>query len=64
MRVDNTVIGAPDAHARNCSVILDGESVRLAPLYDVSTEPAHTKGADVTSTGSLSWPNDSKGAAS
>lgn len=44
----NTVIGAPDAHARNYSVILDGESVRLAPLYDVSTELAYTKGADVT----------------
>ncbi|MFS0703461.1 type II toxin-antitoxin system HipA family toxin [Cellulomonas sp. 179-A 9B4 NHS] len=33
----NTIIGAPDAHARNYALMLDGESVRLAPLFDIST---------------------------
>jgi serine/threonine-protein kinase HipA len=33
----NTVIGAPDAHARNVAVLLAGDSVELAPMYDVAT---------------------------
>lgn len=33
----NTVIGAPDAHARNFAVLLDGESVVVAPMYDVAS---------------------------
>ncbi|WP_369374892.1 type II toxin-antitoxin system HipA family toxin [Promicromonospora sp. Populi] len=33
----NTVIGAPDAHARNYAVLLDGDSVDLAPIYDVAS---------------------------
>ncbi|MCC2313994.1 type II toxin-antitoxin system HipA family toxin [Cellulomonas xiejunii] len=33
----NTVIAAPDAHARNYAVLLAGHDVRLAPLFDVST---------------------------
>ncbi len=33
----NTVIGAPDAHARNFAVLLDGDSVELAPMYDVAS---------------------------
>lgn len=33
----NTVIGAPDAHARNYAVLLDGDSVNLAPIYDVAS---------------------------
>lgn len=33
----NTVIGAPDAHARNYAVLLAGEQVELAPLYDVAS---------------------------
>lgn len=33
----NTVVGAPDAHGRNYAVILDGERVTLAPLFDVAT---------------------------
>lgn len=37
----NTVVAAPDAHARNYSVLLDGDSVRLAPLYDVATALAY-----------------------
>lgn len=33
----NTVIGAPDAHARNYAVLLAGDQVELAPLYDVAS---------------------------
>ena len=29
------VIGAPDGHAKNFSLLLDGAAVRLAPMYDV-----------------------------
>ncbi|MXZ14556.1 MAG: type II toxin-antitoxin system HipA family toxin [Acidimicrobiales bacterium] len=29
------VIGAPDGHAKNFSILLDGAEVRLAPMYDV-----------------------------
>ena len=31
----NWLIGAPDAHAKNYSVVLDDDDVWLAPLYDV-----------------------------
>ena len=37
----NTLIGAPDAHGRNYAVLLDGENVTLAPLYDVATGLAY-----------------------
>lgn len=37
----NTVLGAPDAHARNYAVLLDGEDVTVAPLYDVATGLAY-----------------------
>lgn len=37
----NTVIAAPDAHARNYAVLLDGDSVRLAPAYDVASGLAY-----------------------
>ncbi|MCG2798168.1 MAG: type II toxin-antitoxin system HipA family toxin [Cellulomonas sp.] len=48
--VYNTVIGAPDAHARNYAVLLDGEDVRLAPLFDVATGLAYgTPGARTAS---------------
>jgi serine/threonine-protein kinase HipA len=33
----NYLIGAPDAHAKNYSVLLIGDSVRLAPLYDAAS---------------------------
>ena len=33
----NWAIAAPDAHAKNYSLMLDGPDVRLAPLYDVSS---------------------------
>lgn len=38
----NAVIAAPDAHARNYSVLLDGDSVQFAPLYDLATSLAYT----------------------
>jgi serine/threonine-protein kinase HipA len=41
--VYNVVIAAPDAHARNYSVVLEGENVRLAPLYDVATGLAYDR---------------------
>ena len=31
----NWAIAAPDAHARNYSVFLDGSNVALAPMYDI-----------------------------
>lgn len=31
------LIGGTDAHAKNYSLLLDGEQVRLAPLYDISS---------------------------
>ena len=37
----NTVIAAPDAHARNYAVLLRGETVELAPLFDVATGLAY-----------------------
>jgi serine/threonine-protein kinase HipA len=35
--VFNVVAGCTDVHAKNYSVMLEGESVRLAPLYDLVT---------------------------
>lgn len=37
----NTVIGAPDAHSRNYAVLLQGDDVTFAPLYDVATGLAY-----------------------
>ncbi|WP_418275748.1 HipA domain-containing protein [Isoptericola jiangsuensis] len=39
--VFNTVVAAPDAHARNYAVLLKGDDVRLAPLYDVASGLAY-----------------------
>lgn len=33
----NYLLGAPDAHAKNYSVLLRGSQVRLAPMYDVAS---------------------------
>jgi serine/threonine-protein kinase HipA len=33
----NYLIGAPDAHAKNYSILLVGPAVQLAPLYDVAS---------------------------
>lgn len=33
----NYLIGAPDAHAKNYSVLLAGSDVRTAPLYDIAS---------------------------
>lgn len=42
--VVNYVLGAPDAHAKNYSVLLVGPVVRLAPLYDVASGLASDRG--------------------
>ena len=31
------LVGATDSHAKNYSLLLDGASVRLAPLYDLAS---------------------------
>ncbi len=41
MVIFNTVVGAPDAHARNFAVMLDGERVHLAPMFDSATALGH-----------------------
>lgn len=48
MVIFNTVVGAPDAHARNFAVMLDADAVRLAPMFDSATALGHaTSGARV-----------------
>lgn len=42
--VFNTVIAAPDAHARNYAVLLDGDGVTVAPLFDLSTSLTYELG--------------------
>ncbi len=37
----NTIIGAPDAHARNYALLLNREDVTVAPLFDVATGLAY-----------------------
>ena len=37
----NTVVAAPDAHARNYALTLDEDQVQLAPLYDLATSLAY-----------------------
>jgi serine/threonine-protein kinase HipA len=37
----NWVIFGPDAHAKNYSLLLSGSTVRLAPLYDISSVAAY-----------------------
>lgn len=39
--VFNSVVAAPDAHARNYAVLLSGDDVELAPLYDVASGLAY-----------------------
>ena len=39
----NYLIGAPNAHAKNYSVLLVGDDVRLAPLYDVASGLAYER---------------------
>jgi len=41
--VVNTTLAAPDAHARNYALLLHGDSVRLAPLYDLATSLAYSR---------------------
>ncbi|WP_349826828.1 HipA domain-containing protein [Brevibacterium litoralis] len=42
--VFNVVAGCTDAHAKNYSLLLDGRSVRLAPLYDLLSFAAYWDG--------------------
>lgn len=43
----NYLLGAPDAHAKNYAVLLQGRQVRLAPMYDVASAlPYETERAD------------------
>jgi serine/threonine-protein kinase HipA len=37
----NWLLAAPDAHAKNYSLLLSGRAVRLAPLYDVASALAY-----------------------
>ena len=39
--VFNTLVAAPDAHARNYAVLLSGDNVTFAPMYDVATGLAY-----------------------
>jgi len=39
--VFNALIGAPDAHGRNYAVLLAGNDIHLAPLYDVASGLAY-----------------------
>ena len=39
----NYLIGAPDAHAKNYSIVLVGDIVRLAPLYDAASGLAYER---------------------
>lgn len=41
----NTLVGAPDAHARNYAVLLDKDDVTVAPVYDVATGLAYEQPA-------------------
>lgn len=50
----NTVLGAPDAHARNYAVLLDGADVRLAPLFDVASGLAYDRSPANPLVGSMS----------
>ena len=43
--VFNVVAGCTDAHAKNYSLMLEGESVRLAPLYDLVTYAPYWDGS-------------------
>lgn len=40
----NIVAGCTDAHTKNYSLMLEGASVRLAPLYDLLTYAAYGDG--------------------
>jgi serine/threonine-protein kinase HipA len=42
--VFNVIAGCTDAHAKNYSLLLDGNSVRLAPLYDLVSYAAYWDG--------------------
>ncbi|MDR1710341.1 MAG: type II toxin-antitoxin system HipA family toxin [Propionibacteriaceae bacterium] len=45
----NVVLHCTDAHIKNYSVLLDGPTVRLAPLYDLATYAPYDDGANQAS---------------
>jgi len=45
--VFNVVIGGTDAHAKNYSLLLDNETVTMAPLYDLATYAPYRQDDDV-----------------
>ena len=49
--IANYLLGAPDAHAKNYSILLVGPAARLAPLYDLAS------GLTVDRGGKLRYPN-------
>jgi serine/threonine-protein kinase HipA len=49
--IDNYLLAAPDGHAKNYTLLLAGNQVALAPLYDVASGMAST-----TSSGQLRYP--------
>lgn len=42
----NYLIGASDAHAKNYSILLSGNQVRLAPLYDIASSLPYDPASD------------------
>ncbi len=52
--VANHLLAAPDAHAKNYSVLLAGGQVALAPMYDVSTGLLPRPGGRLFRTGAMS----------
>lgn len=51
--VYNAIIAAPDAHARNFAVMLDGAGVTTSPMYDVATGLAYLPHPTMGRTSSL-----------
>ncbi|SNU02462.1 serine/threonine-protein kinase HipA [Ruaniaceae bacterium KH17] len=51
--VYNAIIAAPDAHARNFAVMLDGAGVTTSPMYDVATGLAYQPHPTMGRTSSL-----------
>lgn len=42
------IVGSPDGHAKNYSILISGRDLRLAPLYDVSSGIAYWKEQDLS----------------
>lgn len=54
--IANVLLGAPDAHAKNYSLLHAGNHIRLAPAYDVASGLPYKQGADsFGSPGQAGW---------